>query len=105
MTPPVIVNCKTYQTFYIDRSSDTTTVNWIVPTATDNVDNAADITIEQVLGTLQQGAVLTAGEYTVEYSAIDTAGNPSINNCTITLNIDGNYFILMYFKITLMIFK
>ncbi|XP_045206201.2 sushi, von Willebrand factor type A, EGF and pentraxin domain-containing protein 1-like [Mercenaria mercenaria] len=90
ITPPTILNCKTYQTFYADRGLDTAQVTWVVPTANDNADSRDDITIEQLSGP-PAGSNISIGTTVVDYRAVDTAGNPSIVTCSITINVEAVY--------------
>jgi len=84
----MIVNCKTQQTFYTDKATDTAVVNWEVPEATDNKDLPSDILVLQTSGP-ERGSVLTIGETYITYMAEDTAGIPSRNNCSITVYVKG----------------
>ncbi|XP_053397599.1 sushi, von Willebrand factor type A, EGF and pentraxin domain-containing protein 1-like [Mercenaria mercenaria] len=90
ITPPTILNCNTYQTFYVERGLDTAQPTWIVPIAIDNADSQGDITIEQVSGP-PLGSNISIGTTVVDYRAVDTAGNPSVVTCSITINVEAVY--------------
>ena len=70
-------------------------VNWEVPEATDNIDPPSDILVLQTSGP-ERGSVLTIGETYITYMAEDTAGNPSTNNCSITVSVKGWYTKSLY---------
>jgi hypothetical protein len=85
---PPVINCMPRQTFYTDRGTLNTSVTWVLPTATDNVD--VNVTISQT-SDHEQGIILSEGLHNVTYTATDSAGNS--NNCTIELEVKGEYYI------------
>lgn len=80
-TPPVFENCIANQTFYILSSNATDQiVEWEEPHAFDNVDDK-NITFTSSL----QPGNFGPGEYTVNYTAIDTSGNAI--SCLVTVTV------------------
>ncbi|XP_060570713.1 uncharacterized protein LOC132729006, partial [Ruditapes philippinarum] len=83
---PPVISCHTFQTFYADRGTFSTTVKWIVPTATDNIDS--NPVILQTSGPTQ-GDILPEGIHSVTYKTTDIAGNSfvALSECTIQLEV------------------
>jgi gliding motility-associated-like protein len=78
---PVFANCPANMTIgtYTGCTGGTT---WTAPTATDNCSSA---TVTQTSGPTS-GTTLTAGVYTIVYTASDAAGNTATCSFTITVN-------------------
>jgi hypothetical protein len=87
---PPVISCLTPQVFYADRGTFSTSVTWIGPTATDNVD--ANPSILQTSGPAQE-SILSEGFHSVTFKVTDSAGNsfPALSECTTVLEIKGEY--------------
>ncbi|XP_060604924.1 sushi, von Willebrand factor type A, EGF and pentraxin domain-containing protein 1-like [Ruditapes philippinarum] len=83
---PPIISCQTTQLFYADRGTFNTSVTWIVPTATDNVDR--NVSVLQTSGP-ELGDILSEGFHSVMYKVTDSAGNSfaALSECTIVLDV------------------
>ncbi|XP_060604935.1 sushi-repeat-containing protein SRPX-like [Ruditapes philippinarum] len=81
-----VISCLTPQVFYADRGTLNTSVTWIGPTATDNVD--ANPSILQTFGPAPE-SILSEGFHSVIFKVTDNAGNsfPALSECTIVLEI------------------
>ncbi|MEY3198815.1 MAG: hypothetical protein RJA13_773 [Bacteroidota bacterium] len=78
---PQILNCPSGLTLTLGQYSCGTTPNWNIPTTTDNCGTA---TIVQTSGPAPT-TLLAVGNYLVEYTATDAAGNTSI--CLFYINV------------------
>ncbi|XP_060554670.1 sushi repeat-containing protein SRPX-like [Ruditapes philippinarum] len=89
---PPVISCQTIQVFYADRSSFNTSVTWIVPHASDNVDENPSIL--QTSGP-RQGDSMPEGFHSVKYKTIDIAGNsfPALSECTIVIEVKDKMLI------------
>jgi hypothetical protein len=85
---PPVISCQTTQLFYADRGTFNTSVTWIVPTATDNVDS--NVSVLQTSGP-ELGDILSEGFHSVKYKVTDSAGNSfaALSECTIVLDVKG----------------
>ncbi|MDX8340414.1 HYR domain-containing protein [Draconibacterium sp. IB214405] len=72
---PEFVNCPSGVTFTVGLPSGACEGGaiWNIPVATDN---CSDVTVAQTAGP-EQGSILTAGIYTIEFTATDASGNTS----------------------------
>ncbi len=78
--PPVITTINVLT--FADRGTSSASVNWAIPTATDNVDPTVTV-IQQT--SFMQGDRFPLGTTYVMYSAIDEAGNTAMANLLITV--------------------
>ena len=77
--PPQFSNVPQNISAYVDPGSCTATVDWVPPSATDNVG------VVSVTSTHQPGASFPPGPTTVTYTARDAAGNQSQASFTVTV--------------------
>jgi gliding motility-associated-like protein len=98
-TQDPVVSCPADVTAYADATTDGTSVSWSTATATDNC------TVDTIYSSIAQNTTFTLGTTTVEYYAIDAAGNtdtcafevtvldtvsPVITNCPGTITQDND---------------
>jgi hypothetical protein len=84
-TAPVVNNCPTTNPGFNAGSNCMATVNWTVPSATDNISGALSYTSHTGPN---PGNSLTVGSYPVTYVFKDAAGNES--TCSFTVTVQDN---------------
>jgi hypothetical protein len=76
------------QIVYADRGGFSTSVHWIEPSATDNVDQNPVI---RKLINISQGDILSENDYIISYEAVDMEGNTNVfvSKCDVILTVKG----------------
>ena len=82
------ISCLTPQIFYADRDTNSSFVEWQLPTAVDEIDQ--NTTIIQIDGQ-EYGSLFQSGSSVVKYIATDSQGNES-PECTIEIRVEGKWF-------------
>ena len=85
-TPPTSADCGTPISLDADPDSCELTVNFNPPSATDACGGTIDVT---QVGGPSPGDLLAIGNYTLEYTLTDTAGNSTTCTRTLTVNDTG----------------
>ncbi len=83
---PILNNCPPNITQAMDAGQCGAIVNWTSPSATDNCD--ANPTVSQTSGQTS-GSLFNEGTHSIEYKAIDTAGNES-DLCSFSITVEGD---------------
>lgn len=81
---PEILNCPQTIYAYTDKMSQTASVTWQTPTATDN---SGTVTVSQTKGAAP-GSSFQLGLTEIRYKAIDANGNQS-PECIFFVNVEG----------------
>ncbi|XP_038051960.1 uncharacterized protein LOC119724809 isoform X2 [Patiria miniata] len=83
--PPSLQNCPANLQFDTDLGNNTATVNWTLPTITDNVDYGTSLSASH-----QSPAAFGVGVTTVNIRGFDAAGNEAATECEFNVTVTDN---------------